>query len=51
MKNNAGFNVGDVVAFEAAGKKQYSKVIASQDNIIELSEELDGDVVDLVAAG
>ncbi|MFC5449794.1 phage tail sheath family protein [Paenibacillus aestuarii] len=46
VKNNAGFNVGDIVAFEAAGQKQYSKVVASQDNIIELAEELEGDVVD-----
>ncbi|MDQ0903662.1 MULTISPECIES: phage tail sheath subtilisin-like domain-containing protein [unclassified Paenibacillus] len=46
VKNNAGFNVGDVVAFEAAGQKQYNKVVSSQDNIIELAEALDGDVVD-----
>ncbi|WP_245856011.1 phage tail sheath subtilisin-like domain-containing protein [Paenibacillus rigui] len=48
VKNNAGFNVGDVVAFEADGVKQYSKIVSSQDNIIELSEALEGeeDVID-----
>ncbi|MEW9700889.1 phage tail sheath family protein [Paenibacillus sp. SI8] len=46
VKNNAGFNVGDVVAFEIAGAKQYNKVVTSQDNVIELAEALEGDVVD-----
>jgi len=46
VKSNVGFHVGDVVAFEAEGQKQYSKVVGSQDNIIELSVKLDGDVVD-----
>lgn len=46
VKNNAGFNVGDVVAFEAKGSKQYNKVVASQDNIIELAAPLEGDVID-----
>ncbi|MFH5187480.1 phage tail sheath subtilisin-like domain-containing protein [Paenibacillus sp. TAB 01] len=48
VKNNAGFNVGDVVAFEADGEKQYSKIVSSQDNIIELSTALEGgeDVID-----
>ncbi|RKN76073.1 phage tail sheath subtilisin-like domain-containing protein [Paenibacillus ginsengarvi] len=42
VKNNAGFNVGDVIAFEADGAKQYNKVISSQDNIIELESALEG---------
>lgn len=46
VKSNAGFNVGDVVAFEANGEKQYNRVVASQDNIIELETPLEGDVVD-----
>jgi len=46
VKNNAGFNVGDVVAFEANGEKQYNRVVSSQDNIIELETPLEGDVVD-----
>ncbi|WP_166240031.1 phage tail sheath family protein [Paenibacillus turpanensis] len=43
VKNNAGFHVGDVVAFDLNGTKQYSKIVSSQDNIIELSEELEGE--------
>lgn len=43
VKNNAGFNVGDVVAFENAGDKQYNRVVSSLDNIIELESVLDGD--------
>jgi len=48
VKNNAGFNVGDVVAFEAGGVKQYNKIVSSQDNIIELAAPLEGeaDVID-----
>lgn len=48
VKNNAGFNVGDVVAFEAGGAKQYNKIVSSQDNIIELAAPLEGeaDVID-----
>ena len=46
VKNGAGFNAGDVVAFEAAGAKQYGKVVSSRDNVIELEAALDGDVVD-----
>lgn len=42
VKNNAGFNVGDVIAFEADGEKQYNKVVSSQDNIIELESALEG---------
>ncbi|WP_425566885.1 phage tail sheath family protein [Paenibacillus hodogayensis] len=48
VKNNAGFNVGDVVAFEANGEKQYNKIVSSQDNVIELETALEGgeEVVD-----
>ncbi|WP_309120035.1 phage tail sheath family protein [Paenibacillus sp.] len=46
VKNGAGFNAGDVVAFEAAGEKQYGKVVSSRDNVIELEAALEGDVVD-----
>lgn len=46
VKNNGGFNEGDVVVFEAAGEKQYSKVVSSRDNVIELEAALEGDVVD-----
>jgi phage tail sheath protein FI len=49
VKNNAGFNVGDVVAFENAGDKQYNRIVSSLDNIIELETPLDGeaDVIDI----
>lgn len=46
VKNNAGFNEGDVVAFFDGAEKTYSKVVQSRDNIIELESALDGDVVD-----
>ncbi|MGZ4031385.1 MAG: phage tail sheath family protein [Tumebacillaceae bacterium] len=47
VKTNAGFNPGDVVGFDdGSGTKQYSKVVSSQDNIIELETALTGDVVD-----
>lgn len=48
VKNNAGFHVGDVVAFENGGEKQYNQIVSSQDNIIELESALDGgeDVID-----
>lgn len=47
VKTNAGFNPGDVVAFDdGSGTKQYNKVVSSQDNIIELETALTGDVVD-----
>ncbi|MCC2684713.1 MAG: hypothetical protein K0R75_1612 [Paenibacillaceae bacterium] len=46
VKNDVGFNAGDVVVFETAAGKQYGKVVSARDNVIELAEELDGDVVD-----
>ncbi len=46
VKSNAGFNSGDVIAFNDGEKKQYNKVVSAQDNIIELEGALEGDVVD-----
>jgi phage tail sheath protein FI len=48
VKNNAGFNVGDVVAFENGGSKQYNRVVSSLDNVIGLESVLEGeeDVID-----
>lgn len=48
VKNNAGFNPGDVVAFEVGANKEYNRILSSQDNLIELETALDGgeDVVD-----
>lgn len=46
VKDNSGFNVGDVVAFNDGETIQYSKVVSSQDNVIELQSPLEGDVVD-----
>ncbi|MDF2959247.1 MAG: hypothetical protein K0S39_982 [Paenibacillus sp.] len=43
VKNNAGFIVGDVVAFDNGGGKQYNRVISSLDNVIELETVLEGD--------
>lgn len=49
VKNSAGFNPGDVVAFTTDKGKQYNKVVSSQDNIIELAEPLNEgeDAIDL----
>ncbi|MTV50352.1 phage tail sheath family protein [Heliobacillus mobilis] len=48
VKNCAGFNPGDSVAFMSGGATQYNRVLVSQDDIIELAQPLDGgqDVVD-----
>ncbi|SFS59805.1 phage tail sheath family protein [Paenibacillus sp. BC26] len=48
VKNNAGFNPGDVVAFDDGIGKQYNRILSSQDNLIELESPLAGeaDVVD-----
>jgi len=43
VKNNAGFNPGDIVAFSDGESKQYNEVVASQDNVITLSNHLRGD--------
>lgn len=46
VKNNAGFNAGDIVLFNDGEEGSYNQVLKSQDNVIELSEALEGDVVD-----
>ncbi|WP_088829873.1 phage tail sheath family protein [Paenibacillus tyrfis] len=48
VKSNAGFRAGDIVAFDNGESKQYSRVVSSQDNIIELESQLEGgeEVVD-----
>ncbi|MFC4600186.1 phage tail sheath family protein [Cohnella hongkongensis] len=46
VKNAGGFYAGDVVAFNAGGETQFNRVVSVQGNVIELAEELSGDVVD-----
>ncbi|MGI5912814.1 MAG: phage tail sheath family protein [Syntrophomonadaceae bacterium] len=46
VKSSSGFNVGDVVVFDDGISKSYSRVLKSQNNVIELAEALEGDVVD-----
>lgn len=46
VKNNAGFNVGDIVVFDDGDTHSFSQVTMSQDNEIALAEALPGDVVD-----
>lgn len=46
VKNCAGFNPGDVVAFFDGKEKQYGRVISSQDNVIKLNEALQGNIED-----
>ncbi len=46
VKNNAGFNVGDIVVFDDGDTRSFSQVTMSQDNEIALAEALPGDVVD-----
>lgn len=43
VKNNAGFNPGDIVAFSDGESNQYNEVVTSQDNVITLSNHLRGD--------
>ncbi|UUZ78910.1 phage tail sheath subtilisin-like domain-containing protein [Paenibacillus sp. P26] len=43
VKSSAGFRAGDVVAFDDGVKKQYSRIVSSQDNLIELEHHLAGD--------
>ena len=45
-KNSAGFNAGDVVAFDDDGTVQYNKVVKNQDNILTLEKDLPDSVVD-----
>jgi Phage tail sheath protein FI len=46
VKNGAGFNPGDVVAFTDKSVNIYNRVIKNQDNIITFAEEFTDDVVD-----
>ncbi|GBF34828.1 phage tail sheath protein FI [Desulfocucumis palustris] len=46
VKNSAGFNPGDVVVFNDGENKQYGQVVTAQDNVVTLTNNLDGDVVD-----
>lgn len=46
VKNNAGFNEGDVVHFFDGDERSANKVVRSYDNVIELEETLPGDPVD-----
>lgn len=48
VKNNAGFNVGDVVSFEGGESSQVRVIVSSRDNVIQLNEALadSSDVVD-----
>lgn len=46
VKSNAGLNPGDVVAFNDGKTKQYATIVSSQDNIVQLSAPLTGNVVD-----
>jgi phage tail sheath protein FI len=46
VKNNAGFYPGDIVSYSDGSDSQVAKVISSQDNVIELSAALTGDVID-----
>lgn len=46
VKNAAGFNAGDIVAFSDMKTTVYNKIVKSQDNTIEFEKEFDGDVVD-----
>lgn len=46
VKSSSGFKANDVVYFDDGENKQYSTVVSAQDNIIELADQLDGDVVD-----
>lgn len=46
VKNGAGFNAGDVVAFSDMKETIYNKVVKSQDNILEFASDFEVDVVD-----
>lgn len=46
VKNGAGFNPGDVVAFNDQTGTVYNKVVKNQDNIITFKSEFEEDVVD-----
>lgn len=46
VKNGAGFQPGDVVAFTDQGKSVYNRILKNQDNILTLETEFEVDVVD-----
>lgn len=46
VKNGAGFNTGDVVAYTDKKEVIYNKVLKSQDNVLEFAEDFDEGVVD-----
>ncbi|MFC5702291.1 phage tail sheath family protein [Cohnella faecalis] len=46
VKSTNGFYAGDVVTFTSGGDTQWNRIVSVQDGVIELAEELDGDVVD-----
>ena len=46
VKNGAGFNPGDVIAYTDQTKTVYNKVVKSQDSILTLEEDFDDTVVD-----
>ena len=46
VKNGAGFNAGDVVAYSDKKETIYNKVLKSQDNVLEFAEDFDESVVD-----
>ena len=43
VKSSAGFNPGDIVAFDDGESKEYNRVISAQDNIITLLNHIPGD--------
>ena len=47
VKSSAGFNAGDVVAFnDKSGVVAYNKIVKSQDNVLEFAADFEVDVVD-----
>ncbi|WP_042163922.1 phage tail sheath family protein [Paenibacillus gorillae] len=46
VKNGSGFHAGDVVVFTSGEGKQVNRVVSVQDQTIELSQELTGEVAD-----
>ena len=45
-KNSAGFNPGDIVAFDDNGTVQYNKVVKNQDNILTFEKDYPESIVD-----
>lgn len=46
VKNGAGFQPGDVVAFTSQDKTELNRVVRNQDNILTMETEFEADVVD-----